>query len=354
MAKPYLPNIDAMAGAGIDPKTGLPAKYAAANDCAMRDEIRKLIRIRDEQDAVNTFEWTGLPVGLSGEELERLLYYKGQLCFFYSEPLDQFFFMPYALDGTIDFYGRYNEIHPVPFTNGTTETEKAQTKALSDYLSTIKLKVLHDIKLDEVKWSDITGSAVILRDYTPQLGQTLIPRQQLQDALVGLEADVTCYLRTHLRAHSGISAMRVTDQSASSNVLAANQSLDAAALNGQRFIPVVSNLEIQELGLTDGGAATEEFLKAYQALDNMRVGFHGISSSGVYLKTEHILQSEQNMNEGRNTTVLNDRLAQRQLFCEIANSLTGLDMWCEPKQNTAAAPMMATADGGTNENNALR
>ena len=43
--------------------------------------------------------------------------------------LDEFYFMPYALDGTIDFYGRYNTIHPVPMTSGTDDKNgKAQAE----------------------------------------------------------------------------------------------------------------------------------------------------------------------------------------------------------------------------------
>ena len=37
----------------------------------------------------------------------------------YMEETKKFYFMPYALEGTIDFYGRFNAIHPVPFANGT-------------------------------------------------------------------------------------------------------------------------------------------------------------------------------------------------------------------------------------------
>ena len=77
-------------------------------------DIKKFLRLVDEQ-----YTFYNLPADITSQELERMLYYKGQLCFFYDKDLEEFYFMPYALDGTIDFYGRYNTIHPVPMTSGT-------------------------------------------------------------------------------------------------------------------------------------------------------------------------------------------------------------------------------------------
>ena len=123
---PYLPNLEPLIAAGIDPKTGLPAKVTSSSPCFLKENIKRLIRIQDEQDAVNRYTWYNLPDGLNGQMLERMLYYKGQLCFFYFKELDKFYMLPYALEGTIDFYGRFNSIHPIPFAIGTTDEEKAK------------------------------------------------------------------------------------------------------------------------------------------------------------------------------------------------------------------------------------
>ena len=112
--------------AGIDLKTKKPNRVVDSGK--IKDKIKRTLRIIDEQDHVNRYKWHNLPCSLSSQELERLIYYRGQLCFFYFEELDEFYFMPYALDGTIDFYGRFNRIHPVPFALGTTENEKKISK----------------------------------------------------------------------------------------------------------------------------------------------------------------------------------------------------------------------------------
>ena len=62
--------------AGIDPKTGLPVKMAEG--CNIKSNVKKQLRIVDEQNAINRFTWYNLPEGLNGRLIERILYYKGQ------------------------------------------------------------------------------------------------------------------------------------------------------------------------------------------------------------------------------------------------------------------------------------
>lgn len=311
--------------AGIDPKTGLPVKAVNGLPSKLKDGIKALFRIIDEQDAVTRYTWYNLPCNITSQELERLIYYKGQLAFFYCEPLDQFFFMPYALDGTIDFYGRYNRVHPVPMANGTTEEEKKLYGAQMDYLSTLKLDVVYDIPLEPV---DPYTSCVLLHDYTKQMSQTVISRQVLNDPLLDVMSDTVPLMRTALFNSSGVLAMRVNSQDEQSNVKAANQAIDAAVLNGQRYIPVLGNIDFQELA---GGetAKAEEFLMALQSLDNLRLSTHGLDSGGLFQKKAHVLESENSMNAGHARSALDDGLMIRQHMCDIANAIWGIGMSCE-------------------------
>ena len=118
-------DIQTLIQAGINPVTGLPLKIDGANKKCLDSGVLKMLRLIDEQDAINRGRWINLPSGISSQELERLLYYRGNLCFFYYEPLEKFYFMPYALEGTIDFYKRYNHVHPIPFSYGD-EDEKSK------------------------------------------------------------------------------------------------------------------------------------------------------------------------------------------------------------------------------------
>lgn len=107
----------------------------------LKPQLKRNIRITDEQQAVNRYLWTGLPAAITSQELERFLYYKGQVALFFEEGSRKFYIMPYALDGTLDFYGRENRIHPVPL-NGE---DGAASKRVADYLSTLKRDVVYAI-----------------------------------------------------------------------------------------------------------------------------------------------------------------------------------------------------------------
>ena len=81
--------------AGIDPKTGLPIKAGNERKESLKPNLKKLLRIVDEQDAINRYTWYNLPSGLDGQLLERILYYRGQGMFFYVDELNTFYFLPY-------------------------------------------------------------------------------------------------------------------------------------------------------------------------------------------------------------------------------------------------------------------
>lgn len=328
-------DISTLLQAGINPKTGLPMKLNSDTDCQIKSGIKTVLRILDEQNAVNRYTWYNLPCNITSQELERLLYYKGQLAFFYCEPLDQFYFMPYALDGTIDFYGRYNRIHPVPMANGTTEAEKKAYQSQMDYLSTLKLDVLYDIPLEAV---DPYKSCVLVHDYTKQLSQTVISRQILQDPILDVMSDCLPFMRTALQNSTGVLGMKVNSQDEQSNVKAANDSINRAALTGQRYIPIVGNVDFQELAGNDTAKA-EEFLLAMQSLDNFRLSLYGLDNGGLFQKKSHMLESEQAMNAGHVKSVLEDGLSIRQHMCDIANAIWGIGISCEISESAIAMDM---------------
>lgn len=331
--KPFLPDIQTIISMGINPKTGLPYKLG---DASSKGDIKKILRIIDEQDAVNRYKWYNLPCNISSQELERMLYYKGQICFFYSKDLDEFYFMPYALDGNLDFYGRYVTIHPIPM-NGSGEQDnrelKAALKAQADYLSTIKLKCTYGIVLPEdLKLEDLTNRCVLLKDYTNQLAPMIIPRQVINDPICDVEAECIPYMRTNLIASSGVKGMRVSDANQQDDVFTANEQIKTAALTGQMNVPIVGTIEFQELA-SQIGAKPAEFMLAMQSLDNFRLSTFGLENGGLFEKKQHILESENQVNQQNVGLVMQDGLSIRQNFCTIVNSIWGLGIWCEPSEN---------------------
>ena len=341
MANANLPDIKTLIQAGFDPKTRLPRKVS--NKYSAKTDIKRALRIIDEQDAVNRYVWYNLPCNITSQELERMLYYKGQLCFFYMKDLNEFYFMPYALDGTIDFYGRYNTIHPVPMTSGT--DDKAG-KAQAEYLSQLKLKCIYGINVKDIDLDLYTNSAVLLHDYTKQLSQTIIPRVDINDPILDMMAECPAYMRTSLIEGTGISGVRVGDADQADSVLEGANTLQESALNGNPWVPIVGNVEFQEL--TAGQLnKSEEYMLAMQSLDNLRLSTYGIDNGGLFEKKAHELQTEADINGGPVGLIMQDGLAIRQQFCNIVNSIWNVGIWCEPAQNISGTDV--DGDGQIND-----
>ena len=328
-----LPNVEPSIAANIPLNSKRAAKAAKefiewGNSTNWRKEnIRKQLRVIDEQDAVNRYKWYNLPCDLSSQELERLIYYRGQLCFFYVPEIEKFIFSPYALDGTIDYYGRYNTVHPVPWAEGLNNDEKKSP--LSAYLANKKLDVLYEVPTDDekvVEWAVkfAEGRAcVLVHDYTKQLSQTVISRQILQDPLLDIMSDCIPFMRTCLLSGTGVKGMRISNQADYPNVLNANVAFEKAALEGDQYVPIVGSVDFQSL--TDGQILkAEEFLLAMQGLDNYRLSLYGLDNGGLFQKKSHMLEAEQSMNAGKAAIPLNDGLTIRQNFADIVNSVTGL------------------------------
>ena len=343
--------------AGIDPRTGLPIKAAAVMDCALKGEIKKNLRIMDEQNAINCFTWYNLPSGITPQLLERILYYRGQGMFFYMKEVNKFFFLPYALDGTIDVYGRFTDVTPLPF-NGTTKAAAGEKER--PWIQGLKRKCVYEVELPEnyinedgtIKVNDILETqencCVLLKDYTEQISQTNISRQILNDPLLDVMSEMIPFARTALLNGTGVQGMRVGSEDEAANVSFASQAINDAALNGKKWIPVVGNVEFQDL--TNGQVAkAEEYFLALQSLDNLRLSFYGLDNGGLFQKKSHMLEAEQEVNQGNVGLVMRDRLQQRQNFCTLVNSIWGLGLWCDISETVIGLDKDGDMVAGDNE-----
>ena len=279
-----------------------------------------------------------------------MLYYKGQLCFYHDKDLDEYYFMPYALDGTIDFYGRFNTIHPVPMTSGT---DDKGSKAQAQYLAEKKLKCVYGAErgLEDV---DKESSCVLLHDYTKQLSQTILPRCTVNDPLLDTMAECIPYLRTCLISGSGIKGIRVNDADQAQNVHEAARTMKQAALTSEPWIAIEGSVEMQEL--TDGAVLkAEEYMLAMQSLDNFRLSTYGIDNGGLFEKKAHELQTEADINGGPVGLIMQDGLEIRKHFCELANEIWGLNIEVDENESlkqkaegdNLAAGAEGDSDGGT-------
>lgn len=348
-------DVNSLIAAGIDPKTGLPIKYEAGLPCTLKDNIKKNLRIMDEQDAINCFTWYNLPSGLDSQLVERILFYRGQGMFFYMENLNKFFFLPYALNGSIDVYGRYTAVTPLPF-NGSVSADGKE----KPWIQGLVRDCMYEVELPEnyikedgtIDTEGIINSqntkCILIKDYSEQISQNVLSRQTLNDPILDVMAECIPFARTALINGTGVQGMRVTTEDEQVNVLAAAQATTNAALTGRKWIPVVGNVEFQDLG-AGNLAKSEEYFLALQSLDNFRLSLYGLDNGGIYQKKAHMLQDEQNMNAGNVALVMRDRLQNRQKACTLINSLFGLNIWCEVSEAALGLDMNGDMIAGSNE-----
>lgn len=348
---------DTLIQAGIDPQTGLPIKMGSTDHFNLKTEVKKQLRILDEQDAVNRFTWYNLPKGLNSKLMERILYYRGQGMFF--KLGEEFYFLPYCLDGTIDVYGRFTGVTPLPFNGNTSTTKDGKQKVWVQGL--VKKPVYDTIVPEEYFNEDGTikikefvelqdNACVLIKDYTEQLAQTNISRQILQDTILDTMADMFPFMRTALLNSTGIQGVRVTEQSEQANVEIASRAVNQAALEGRKYIAMVGGLNFQDLAGGDVAKA-EEYLLAMQSLDNYRLSLYGLDNGGLFQKKSHMLEAEQSMNTGNTGLVLQDSLKCRQDACAVINSVWGLNVWVKPSEPVMNIDRDGDGEAGGEEEN---
>lgn len=328
--------------------------FVKTGDDQYHTAIKKALRIEDEQIHCNRFKWYGLPRGIEGNLIERMLYYRGQVAWFYLKPQKKFVVLPFVLNGDIDLYGRYTSISPLPF-NGSTDKITSMKKARESDDMAVRAftsitancvydpvdldQIVKDVQMDEqgnvigykIDEAFIENSAVILTDYSKQISQYVVPKWQLTDAIIDMEARLLPYVNTALSNATGIAGMKINSQDEQANVELASAQVQYAALTGRKWVPIDGTVDFQEL--TGGQVAkAEEFLLTMQSMKNFRLSLHGVSNNGIFEKTAHTTDLENSVNLGNSNFVLDDALYQRQQFCKVVNSLTGFAIWCEPSE----------------------
>ena len=357
---PKMVPLDLYIQAGIDPKTGLPLKVSGSVPSELVNNVKRQLNIVDLQDALNRYTWYNLPKGLTGNLIERILYYKGQGALFYMESNDTFYFLPFALDGSIDVYGRFTGITFLPFNGATSDGEEKPW--IQGFKKTPRYEVMTDP--EEATVENIMDSCVILRDYSQQISQTILPRSTVNESILNVMAECIPLMRTALINSTGVNGMKVSNEDEQSNVKAASLAIQRAALNGEKWIPIVGQVEFQEM-VSGPTSKAEEFLLAMQSLDNYRLSLYGLDNGGLFQKRSHMLEAEQRMNNGNSGIILQDGLYQRQEFCDIVNSWFGLSIYCEISETvnnmdvngdmlvdgSSEEPMQPTAEAESEEEN---
>lgn len=322
---PYVPDLQAI----MQISNGrLPPKFGNKGP-ALNESILASMRIMDEQDALRSIAWYTLPPEIPQNLLERMLYYRGTVMFFYMKELNRFFALPYA-GKDIDVYGRYKYATALPFT-GQMETGKGKKDTAVPWIDGRYWKIVYEPVFDDWDESMMDDCCVLINDYSRQYSQKILPRSVLQEPLLQVESEIIPFMRTSMLNGTGIEGMRIDTPDSAAEVRVASDMLVKAAINGDRWIPMMSGINSEVLSHSQG-AKIEEFLLALQSLDNYRLSFHGLENGGLFQKKAHMLESEQQGNTGNAGLVMSDKVQNRQEACNIINSIWGLGVWSDTSE----------------------
>lgn len=286
-----------------------------------KSKYSKAIATRELQQFVRRYEWKNLPPGLDGNLMERILYYRGRVVIFQLN--GKAYALPFALNGTIDVYGRYRTVTPLTF-NGSISTDEDGNEFMTDgeWISDMTLDVCYDK-------NDVEGkTGVILNDYTQGISEFIIPRYQLNQIYHDDLADIIVLIRHNLISSARIYTLRIMDKGQYDAVMEELGDMENAILeNGKRIFPITSNMKLDEI-LKDKSLETQQYWECYVSQDNLRENLIGIENNGIFKKKERQLKGEQELEASSADLVYEDGLFNRQQAAERLNAMFGWNIEC--------------------------
>jgi len=296
-------------------------------DSKDRQLLMRMMAHKHMIETIERFEWKNLPPELPSDLIERILYfrYKGAL-FCYNE---KYYFLPFALKGEIDSYGRYIAISPVLFTGQWKVSDGKITEDIS-FISGKTFKVIYDQEgadkeLDEMDLLEFDDKAVILTDSSLEVSQDYVPMNYLIRPIVEQLADILVLVNIDLISSAKMFYVVAKDPEQKEAIEKEFRDLDNRILNGKRVVVLTSQTDLKEL-MGTSVKDTARYFQSYQSIENLRKDIIGIDNGGTFMKQEHTTEMETEANTSGGSYVLNNALRMRKEFCDIVNKTFGLNL----------------------------
>lgn len=275
-----------------------------------KDKYRMIWTNYDMQQCVARYEWGGLPNGLDSYNLERMLYYRGQLAGF--KIGGTVFILPYYIQGDLNPYGLPVKIKPQSY-NGRPVAGK------NDFFRDgLELDV--DILGNEVD----DYKAVLLFDSVPQTqGQSVISRYIQNQVIINEMVEVFARININVVISNKKIGLVVHDPKQAD---ICRQELSDAFASDCPFFVLSSPLDTQDVGTVSDFNA-EDLFATIKNYDAVRCFMSGISSKGFGAdKKERLISMEMNGVEEEKDLILDIGLELRQLFAERMNKKFGTNI----------------------------
>lgn len=348
--------------AGINPGKGI-LKYGnsidqngnavAPNALKYNLDYSSLFEIMRQQNQTETYErymWIDLPPGLTQDLIERVLFFRGKGVFYFNDKVEKFQFLPFALNGLIDEYGRYLKVNTLPFTGMSEEPKNKKSKKLIPAVYE-NLDIVYDLPFTEEAFKDIQNGktvGIILNDSSLGISQQPIIRSNHVRPILHLLATLIQIINTAMFGCADHNAVNLQSES---ELESFNQQVDAInqdILKGRRFTGIVGQFPITPLK-TGSTANLEGLFNTFNSLNNLLKSITGIANPGVFDKKAHLLQEEQALNGSNADDIYYNGLRMRQEFCLMVQAYYNYPIWCESKRSMSEAQAENVAMGETSD-----
>ena len=312
-----------------------------------------LFAIMREQNMVETLErymWTNVPFGLTQDLIERLLFFRGKGVFYFNDKVDKFQFLPFALNGNIDEYGRYMKCNTLPFTGMDEVPKNGKAKKLQPVVYE-DLEIVYDIPYNEEMVKNARKRktvGIVLNDNSLAISQQPIIRSNYVRPVLHMMATLMQIINTAMYGNADHNLIQVQNESELESINQQINAINFDILKGRRFTPVVGELPIAPIK-TSNTANLEGLFGTFNSLTNFLKSITGVANAGVFDKKAHLLQEEQRLNGSNSDDIYYNGLRLRQEFCIMVQAYYGYPVWCESKRGMSEAQSENMMTGETTD-----
>lgn len=315
-----------------------------------------LFAIMREQNMIETFErymWINIPFGLTQDLIERLLFFRGKGVLYFNDKVEKFQFLPFALNGVIDEYGRFTKCNTLPFT-GVDEEDNSKNRSGKKKMQTLvyeDLEIVYDLPYNEETFKmarEKKTVGIILNDNSLAVSQQPIIRSNYVKPVLHMMATLMQIINTAMYGNADHNVLQVENESEYDSIKQQIDAINFDILRGRRFTPVIGKLPITPLK-TSNTANLEGLFGTFNSLTNFLKSITGVANAGVFDKKAHLLQEEQKLNGSNSDDIYYNGLRLRQEFCLMVQAYYNYPIWCESKRGMSEAQSENMATGETSD-----
>lgn len=310
------------------------------------DSLFAIMKEQNRIEVLERYQWVNVPFGLTADLIERVLFYRGKGVLYYNDKVEKFQFLPFALNGAIDEYGRYQKVNTLPFTGVSLEEEKKHKKELPTVYE--DLEIVYDLPYDEETLRGLYKKpvGVILNDSSIGISQQPIIRDNYVKPILHLMATLIQIINTAMFGAADHSLIQVGSESELASLNSQINAINLDILNGKRFTGVVGELPITPLK-SSSTANLEGLFNTFNSLNNLLKSISGVQNAGVFDKKAQLLQSEQALNGSNADDIYFNGLRMRQEACMLIQAYYGYPIWCISKRPDTAGQIQNDLTGET-------